>query len=56
MVQTVTRHGDNLRIELTGPVAVAADVTPSAAAGLQLQSGREVWITVDAAETVSYPA
>ena len=28
------RHGDNLRVQLTGPIAVAADITPAAAAQL----------------------
>ncbi|GIJ47939.1 ABC transporter ATP-binding protein [Virgisporangium aliadipatigenens] len=50
------RHGDNLRIQLDGPVTVAADVTPAAAAHLNLAPGQEVWVAVKAAETHAYPA
>jgi molybdate transport system ATP-binding protein len=56
VVETVSRHGDNLRIELRGPIAVAADVTPAAAVQLDLAPGREVWAAVKATETTSYPA
>ncbi|QOC93950.1 ABC transporter ATP-binding protein [Micromonospora craniellae] len=52
----VQRHGDNLRIQLTGPIEVAADVTPSAAAQLALTPGQPVWAAVKAAETRAYPA
>ncbi len=31
-VTGIQRHGDNLRVQLAGPIAVAADVTPAAAA------------------------
>jgi molybdate transport system ATP-binding protein len=55
VVETISRHGDNLRIELRGPIAVAADVTPAAAVQLQLAPGREVWAAVKATETTSYP-
>jgi molybdate transport system ATP-binding protein len=55
-VTTVARHGDALRIELAGPIQVAADVTPAAAVQLELEPGREVWATVKATEATSYPA
>jgi molybdate transport system ATP-binding protein len=55
-VTTVARHGDALRIELDGPIAVAADVTPAAAVQLQLEPGREVWAGLKATETTAYPA
>jgi molybdate transport system ATP-binding protein len=55
-VATVSRHGDALRIELTGPVTVAADVTPAAAVQLGLEPGREVWASLKATEATSYPA
>ncbi|TYB40370.1 ABC transporter ATP-binding protein [Micromonospora sp. AP08] len=55
-VTGVQRHGDNLRVQLAGPVAVAADVTPAAAAHLGLRPGQEVWAAVKAAETRAYPA
>ncbi len=50
------RHGDNLRVQLTGPVGVAADITPAAAAHLDLAPNREVWVAVKATETRAYPA
>jgi molybdate transport system ATP-binding protein len=55
-VAAVSRHGDALRIELTGPVTVAADVTPAAAVQLALEPGREVWAVLKATEATSYPA
>jgi molybdate transport system ATP-binding protein len=50
------RHGDNLRVQLDGPIRVAADVTPAAAAHLHLAPGQSVWAAVKAAETRAYPA
>ena len=55
-VSAVSRHGDALRIELTGPIAVAADVTPAAAVQLELEPGRPVWASLKATEGTSYPA
>jgi molybdate transport system ATP-binding protein len=52
----IQRHGDNLRIQLAGPIAAAADVTPAAASHLDLTPGREVWASVKAVETRTYPA
>jgi molybdate transport system ATP-binding protein len=55
-VGAVARHGDALRIELTGPITVAADVTPAAAVQLDLLPGREIWATLKATEATAYPA
>jgi molybdate transport system ATP-binding protein len=52
----IQRHGDNLRVQLAGPVAVAADITPAAAAHLELAPGHPVWAAVKATETRAYPA
>ncbi len=52
----VQRHGDNLRVQLSGPVTAAADITPAAATHLHLHPGQEVWAAVKAAETRTYPA
>jgi molybdate transport system ATP-binding protein len=51
----IHRHGDNLRIQLDGPIAAAADVTPAAAAQLRLAPGQPVWAAVKATETRAYP-
>jgi molybdate transport system ATP-binding protein len=56
VVESVARHGDNLRVELTGGITVAADVTPAAAVHLALAPGRAVWAVVKATETAVYPA
>ncbi|WP_306209979.1 ABC transporter ATP-binding protein [Actinoplanes sp. RD1] len=55
-VTGVARQGDTLRIELDGPVAVAADVTPAAAVQLGLEPGRSVWASLKATEVTAYPA
>ena len=55
-VAAVTRHGDSLRIELTGPIRAAADVTPAAAVDLGLVTGSRVWATLKATEARSYLA
>jgi molybdate transport system ATP-binding protein len=52
----IQRHGDNLRVQLDGPIRVAADITPAAAAHLHLVPGQPVWAAVKAAETRAYPA
>jgi molybdate transport system ATP-binding protein len=55
-VTAMARHGDALRIELSGPITVAADITPAAAVQLDLAPGRAVWATVKATEAAAYPA
>ncbi|GGO21282.1 ABC transporter ATP-binding protein [Micromonospora parathelypteridis] len=52
----IQRHGDNLRIQLAGPIDVAADITPAAAAHLHLAPGQPLWASVKATETRVYPA
>ncbi|GLH96637.1 ABC transporter ATP-binding protein [Phytohabitans aurantiacus] len=52
----IQRHGDNLRVQLDGPIVVAADITPAAAAHLHLAPGQTVWAAVKATETRAYPA
>jgi molybdate transport system ATP-binding protein len=54
-ISGILRHGDNLRVQLDGPIAVAADITPAAAAHLHLAPGAPVWAAVKAAETRAYP-
>ncbi|HEY3003632.1 MAG TPA: ABC transporter ATP-binding protein [Kribbellaceae bacterium] len=56
VVAGIQRHGDNLRIQLDGPITAAADITPTAAAQLHLAPGQEVWAAVKATETLAYPA
>jgi len=55
ILRDIQRHGDNLRVRLDGPITVAADITPVAAAHLDLVPGRELWAAVKATETRAYP-
>ena len=55
-VTGIQRHGDNLRVQLAGPITAAADITPAAAAQLHLTSGADVWAAIKATETRAYPA
>jgi molybdate transport system ATP-binding protein len=54
-VTGVLRHGDNLRVQLAGPITAAADITPDAAAQLRIVAGQEVWAAVKATEVRTYP-
>ncbi|MEU5512498.1 ABC transporter ATP-binding protein [Streptomyces fungicidicus] len=49
-------HGDQIRVELAGELALAADLTTVAAAELDLHPGAPVWAAVKAAQTHAYPA
>lgn len=49
-------HGDQIRADLTGELALAADLTTIAAAELDLRPGAAVWATVKATQTHAYPA
>ncbi|MFF3450727.1 ABC transporter ATP-binding protein [Streptomyces sp. NPDC002667] len=49
-------HGDQIRVDLTGELPLAADLTTAAAAELGLHPGSPVWATVKAAQTHAYPA
>jgi molybdate transport system ATP-binding protein len=55
-VAGIQHHGDNLRVELGGPLPAAADVTPDAAVQLRLAPGEQVWAAVKATEIRAYPA
>ncbi|GCB51229.1 ABC transporter ATP-binding protein [Streptomyces sp. NL15-2K] len=49
-------HGDQIRADLTGELALAADLTTVAAAELDLHPGAPVWAAVKATQTHAYPA
>lgn len=49
-------HGDQIRADLTGELALAADLTTVGAAELGLHPGVPVWATVKATQTHAYPA
>jgi molybdate transport system ATP-binding protein len=48
--------GDRVRVRITGQVPIVAEVTPAAAAELQLGDGGPVWAAVKATEVTVYPA
>jgi molybdate transport system ATP-binding protein len=49
-------RGERVRVRLSGPVPLVAEVTPSAVRELQLASGAEVWVAVKATEISVYAA
>ncbi|WP_427923766.1 ABC transporter ATP-binding protein [Streptomyces sp. cg40] len=49
-------HGDQIRVDLTGELPLAADLTTPAAAELDLHQGASIWATVKATQTHAYPA
>ncbi|MCD0483615.1 ABC transporter ATP-binding protein [Streptacidiphilus sp. ASG 303] len=49
-------QGDRIRLDLTGELPLAADLTAEAAAELRLHPGAAVWATVKAAQVRAYPA
>jgi molybdate transport system ATP-binding protein len=62
-VAGIEQHGDTIRVQVDGPPAVLADVTPGAVADLGLTLGTPVWVSVkatevhlDAAGTAAVPA
>jgi molybdate transport system ATP-binding protein len=55
-IASLQPHGDNLRVQLDGVLPAAADITPAAAAHLDLTPGGSVWAALKATETRAYPA
>jgi molybdate transport system ATP-binding protein len=54
-VDGIERFGDQVRVHLAGPPALAADITPAALADLGLAHGDTVWAGVKASEVECYP-
>lgn len=48
--------GDRVRVELTGPLRLVAEITPAAATELGLAEGRALWAAVKATEVDAFPA
>jgi molybdate transport system ATP-binding protein len=53
---TLEAVGDRVRVRVTGPVPIVAEVTPAAASELRLADGGPVWASVKATEVTVYPA
>ncbi|MBA2558606.1 MAG: TOBE domain-containing protein, partial [Propionibacteriales bacterium] len=56
VIRAVTPHGDAVRLQIAGPAALLADITPAALSSLALHPGSSVWASVKATEIVVYPA
>jgi molybdate transport system ATP-binding protein len=54
-VSGIEQHADTVRVRLTGHPDLLADITTAAVAELALTLGREVWVSVKATETHTYP-
>ena len=50
------REGDRVRVRVGGQVPIVAEITPAAAAELDLAGGGPVWVSVKATEVQVYPA
>jgi molybdate transport system ATP-binding protein len=55
-VVDVDRQADRVRVRLTGPVPLVAEITPGALDELVLRPGDQVWASVKATEIATYPA
>jgi molybdate transport system ATP-binding protein len=53
---TLEAAGDRVRVRVSGPVPIVAEVTPAAATELHLADGGPVWAAVKATEVTVYPA
>ena len=55
-VATLAPHGDAVRLLVHASPDLLADLTPAAAAELELVPGREVWLSAKATAVSRYPA
>jgi molybdate transport system ATP-binding protein len=54
--ESIDLHGARVRVRVSGPVPLVAEVTPSAVRAPHLTVGAPVWIAVKATEVSVYPA
>ncbi len=54
--EQIDLHGERVRVTVSGPVRLVAEVTPSAVRELHLDQGADVWVAVKATEIGVYPA
>jgi len=54
--ESIDLHGERVRVRVSGPVPLVAEVTPSAVRALHLTAGAPVWVAVKATEVSVYPA
>ena len=53
-IESVEGRGATVRLHLSGPVPIAADVTATAADELGLRAAARVWVAIKATETTVY--
>jgi molybdate transport system ATP-binding protein len=56
VVEAITPHGDAIRLQISGPGPLLADITPVSLTGLALHPGAHIWASVKATEVTVYPA
>jgi molybdate transport system ATP-binding protein len=56
VVSSIDAQGDRVRVSLSGPVPITAEVTARSVAELDLGAGGDVWVAVKATEVETYPA
>ena len=56
VAEGLDREGDRVRVRVSGPLGIVAEVTPAAVAELALADGGRVWVAVKATEVAVYPA
>jgi molybdate transport system ATP-binding protein len=54
-VEALDLEGERVRVRVSGPLPIVAEVTPAAVADLGLGDGGLVWVSVKATEVVVYP-
>jgi molybdate transport system ATP-binding protein len=55
VADSLDRHGERVRLRVTGAVPIVAEVTPAAVAALALADGGPVWVSVKATELTVLP-
>jgi molybdate transport system ATP-binding protein len=54
-ITAIEQHAHTIRVRLDGSPPVLADITPASIAELHLNPGTQLWATVKATETATYP-
>jgi molybdate transport system ATP-binding protein len=55
-VEAITPHGDAIRLQISGPAPLLADITPASLSAMALQPGSRIWASVKATEVIVYAA
>jgi molybdate transport system ATP-binding protein len=55
-VAAIDLLGERVRVHVTGPAPLVAEITPAALVDLDLQVGTDVWLSTKATDLTPYPA